>query len=76
MDEQINDAEKDDRDIPPEDVQPVETPEQKAARELKEAEDAKKNAIPSKEPAPAPAKKNVNKAAKRGYSLKKTAVAQ
>lgn len=76
LDEQINDAEKDDRDIPPEDVQPVETPEQKAARELKEAEDAKKDAIPSKEPAPAPAKKNVNKAAKRGYSLKKTAVAQ
>jgi hypothetical protein len=77
IDQRMKDAEKDDRDMPPEDVPPDETPEQKAERELKEAEDAKNSTNSSEEPVtddPVAKKKNVNKAAKRGYSLKRKGV--
>ena len=67
-DEQIVNAEKDARDIPPEGV-PGETPEEKAARE---AEQAKQQAAPLPDAEPAK-KKDVKKIAKRGYSLKKKA---
>jgi hypothetical protein len=69
IDEEITNDEKDARDIP------AETPADKAAREAQEAEATAAPPDPAPTATATPAKK-VSKAAKRGYSIRKRAVAQ